>query len=206
MTHPWLWCAPAPLRCAPLAHTPLCHVAPRCSRTRSHPPPPPSASQLASPLASIVDTAGGLHYLSPTTPVIKTFEELISQLGLDFDPNNFQYGLLAYVLCVAQYKMRLVQKKDLVCAADTPHTSHGTPHTPHTLTPAHTARASTLAGASTRTPRASTLGACTQTQTQTHRSVLALAQVPNARAKLRFPSTRPPSSGLRTKPPAFLIS
>ena len=72
------------------------------------------------------------------------------------------------------------------------HRTRHTPSHPHTRRErAHSRREHTHAArASTRTPRASTLGACTQTQTlrmHAHTaSVLALAQAPNARAKLVF--------------------
>ena len=87
---------------------------------------------MLSKLVSSLNSEGEPLYLSAESPAIKAFEELIDRLGCTFDTTNFPYGLLAYVLCVAQYKLRIVQKTDrTVCAADTPHTSHGTPHTSH---------------------------------------------------------------------------
>jgi len=110
---------------------------------------------MLSKLVSSLDSEGEPLYLSAESPAIKAFEELIDRLGCPFDTTNFPYGLLAYVLCVAQYKLRIVRKTDrTVCAADTPHTAHRTPHTSHVTRRAHThTRTHGASGASEHTRR-----------------------------------------------------
>jgi hypothetical protein len=56
-----------------------------------------------------LDPEGGLMYLSTGTAIIKAFERLAARLGVEMDTvADFPYGLLAYTVCIAHYKMRIV--------------------------------------------------------------------------------------------------
>ena len=66
-------------------------------------------------------------YLSTGTAIIKAFERLAARLGVEMDTvADFPYGLLAYTVCIAHYKMRIVDASK-VCRRQANGTrAHGT--------------------------------------------------------------------------------